>query len=208
MAGTHLRPMMHSRPARSSHTAAAVLGIRADADVSEIKAAFRSAALRHHPDHGGCSEHFLKVQAAYRELMDAQVNGAENYGFSASEREYAYSTREERTEEDDSWFDRLHREAYQQEEKEQKRREACPDEEDTEAETIAWHSLMKLLAGMFAARIAILCLFKFVPTEPELRRQAEDRQKAAPKAFEWEGEVSSAASSEPACDDWGEITAA
>jgi hypothetical protein len=36
----------------------------------EIKAAFRRQAMKHHPDHGGEHVAFLKIQAAYEELLE------------------------------------------------------------------------------------------------------------------------------------------
>ena len=48
---------------------ARVLGIEPDADVEDIKSLFRRLALQHHPDHGGDSEIFIKIRAAYEEEL-------------------------------------------------------------------------------------------------------------------------------------------
>jgi len=47
-----------------------VLGVAADATDEEVKAAYRKAALEHHPDKGGDAERFREVQEAYEALRD------------------------------------------------------------------------------------------------------------------------------------------
>jgi hypothetical protein len=47
-----------------------ILGIEDFNDVRSLKRAFRRAALRAHPDHGGTSEGFQEVQSAYELLMN------------------------------------------------------------------------------------------------------------------------------------------
>lgn len=42
-----------------------VLGVLRTASMAELKAAFRAAALRTHPDHGGLTEDFVRVKLAY-----------------------------------------------------------------------------------------------------------------------------------------------
>ena len=48
-----------------------ILGLKRDANETEVKKAYRKAALEHHPDKGGTDEMFQKVQAAYDCLSDA-----------------------------------------------------------------------------------------------------------------------------------------
>ena len=48
------------------------LGLPRDADVGAIKAAYRRAARKHHPDAGGDPSEFAKVQQAYDTLMDPE----------------------------------------------------------------------------------------------------------------------------------------
>lgn len=48
--------------------AAALLGVRRDADDAAIKAAYRRAALEHHPDRGGDGERFRLITQAYETL--------------------------------------------------------------------------------------------------------------------------------------------
>lgn len=48
------------------------LGVPKTATTSEIKKAFRKAAMKHHPDRGGDAETFKKVNAAYEVLQDDQ----------------------------------------------------------------------------------------------------------------------------------------
>jgi len=43
----------------------AILGVKADASRQEIDAAYRALRSKHHPDHGGNSEQFQRVQSAY-----------------------------------------------------------------------------------------------------------------------------------------------
>ena len=47
-----------------------LLGIARDANSGDIKRAFKHAALRHHPDKGGDTESFQKVQQALETLTD------------------------------------------------------------------------------------------------------------------------------------------
>lgn len=58
----------NSELARSSRLFAA-LGIAPTSDPVLLRAAFASAARRHHPDKGGDAEAFAEVSAAYEELM-------------------------------------------------------------------------------------------------------------------------------------------
>lgn len=43
-----------------------VLGVRADASADAVKEAFRSLAIKHHPDHGGSAAEFAKVTEAFQ----------------------------------------------------------------------------------------------------------------------------------------------
>lgn len=53
-----------------------LLNISPSASASEISAAFRAAALRSHPDVGGCAAHFAELQAA-RDACLASTRGRE-----------------------------------------------------------------------------------------------------------------------------------
>ena len=46
-----------------------VLGVRPGASLSEVRAAYRRYAIRHHPDHGGDPVRFAAGQDAYRRLV-------------------------------------------------------------------------------------------------------------------------------------------
>ena len=46
------------------------LGVGKNADVKEIKTAFRKLASKHHPDKGGDAEKFKELQTAYETLSD------------------------------------------------------------------------------------------------------------------------------------------
>ena len=48
-----------------------VLGVDRDSDTEEIRLAYRSAARRHHPDHGGDAKEFSRITDAYRTLRDS-----------------------------------------------------------------------------------------------------------------------------------------
>ena len=48
------------------------LGVGKNADVKEIKTAFRKLASKHHPDKGGDAEKFKELQKAYETLSDPQ----------------------------------------------------------------------------------------------------------------------------------------
>ena len=47
-----------------------ILGVPTHSTTSEIKSAFRTQALTHHPDKGGSTQHFQKLQAAAECLLD------------------------------------------------------------------------------------------------------------------------------------------
>jgi len=47
-----------------------ILGVSQDANENDIKKAFRSLSLRHHPDRGGDQEVFKRVSSAYETLSD------------------------------------------------------------------------------------------------------------------------------------------
>ena len=46
-----------------------ILGISEDATLKQIKKAFRILAFKTHPDHGGTSEAFRRVNGAYEEIL-------------------------------------------------------------------------------------------------------------------------------------------
>ena len=48
-----------------------VLGVSKTATQQEIKQAYRKMAAKHHPDRGGSTEEFQKIEEAYRTLSDA-----------------------------------------------------------------------------------------------------------------------------------------
>lgn len=49
-----------------------VLGVPPEADAAEIRAAYRSLALQHHPDRGGDPAHMQELNAAYAVLGDPE----------------------------------------------------------------------------------------------------------------------------------------
>lgn len=51
------------------------LGVPRDADVNEIKKAYRKLASQHHPDKGGDKAKFQEIQTAYETLSDQQKRG-------------------------------------------------------------------------------------------------------------------------------------
>lgn len=59
------------------------LGVRKDADTSEIKKAFKKLAMTHHPDKGGDLEEFKKIQHAHEVLTDE--NKRKIYNMTGSE---------------------------------------------------------------------------------------------------------------------------
>ena len=48
------------------------LGISKTATQQEIKQAYRKLAAKHHPDRGGSTEEFQKIEEAYRTLSDEE----------------------------------------------------------------------------------------------------------------------------------------
>lgn len=60
--------MLHRRSLRKDHYK--TLGIKRDAEESEIKKAYRVASLRHHPDKGGDEAKFKEIGEAYNILSD------------------------------------------------------------------------------------------------------------------------------------------
>tara|TARA_Y100000389_G_scaffold85335_1_gene82048 strand:+ start:18148 stop:19308 length:1161 start_codon:yes stop_codon:yes gene_type:complete len=61
-----------NRPKRIDDTLYKELGLGRDASNDEIKKAHRKLVLKHHPDKGGDSERFKKIQAAYDVLSDSE----------------------------------------------------------------------------------------------------------------------------------------
>lgn len=45
-----------------------ILGIAPGSDLDTIKKAYRSLAMKHHPDHGGDAEQFKRIKAAYDQI--------------------------------------------------------------------------------------------------------------------------------------------
>ena len=46
------------------------LGVSSNATPQEIKKAYKKASMQHHPDRGGNSNEFVKIQEAYETLRD------------------------------------------------------------------------------------------------------------------------------------------
>ena len=57
-----------------------VLGISKSADASEIKKAYRKAAIKNHPDKGGDEAKFKECTHAYEVLSDPEKRNNDNYG--------------------------------------------------------------------------------------------------------------------------------
>ncbi|WP_427018679.1 J domain-containing protein [Pseudarthrobacter sp. P1] len=63
-----------------------VLGIQAGASEREIKLAYRKAARKAHPDHGGDAAHFRQVTEAYETLIDPARRAAYDRSYGANRR--------------------------------------------------------------------------------------------------------------------------
>jgi curved DNA-binding protein len=50
-----------------------ILGVGRDATQEDIKKAYRSLAMKHHPDRGGDEKKFKEIEEAYRTLSDSQT---------------------------------------------------------------------------------------------------------------------------------------
>jgi curved DNA-binding protein len=50
-----------------------ILGVSRNASQEEIKKAYRSLAMKHHPDRGGDANKFKEIEEAYRTLSDSQT---------------------------------------------------------------------------------------------------------------------------------------
>jgi DnaJ-class molecular chaperone len=57
-----------------------VLGISSQADIKEIKQAYKKLCLKYHPDNGGNENKFHEVNQAYQMIMNGQVSSAVNKG--------------------------------------------------------------------------------------------------------------------------------
>lgn len=66
-----------------------ILGVNKDASDAEIKKAYRSLAMQHHPDRGGDAEKFQQLSEAYATLSDpqkrAEYDNPQSFGFSGSQ---------------------------------------------------------------------------------------------------------------------------
>jgi len=45
-----------------------ILGLKPDADLIKVKKQYRQLVLKHHPDHGGNPEKFIKINLAYKKI--------------------------------------------------------------------------------------------------------------------------------------------
>lgn len=68
-----------------------VLGTTPDATPEQIRAAYRRAAMRHHPDRGGSPEAFQAVQNAYTALQKRVCSECEGKGFVSTRRGFFVS---------------------------------------------------------------------------------------------------------------------
>ena len=70
-----------------------ILGVNSDSSQEEIKRAYRSAAMKHHPDRGGNQDLFKKINNAYETLgdpnkraeYDMMKNGGSQFRFTSSD---------------------------------------------------------------------------------------------------------------------------
>jgi len=63
-----------------------ILGLSPDASPSEIKAAYRRAVMRAHPDRGGSEEDFRRVQKAFEDLQKGPCPDCGGKGFVTTHR--------------------------------------------------------------------------------------------------------------------------
>jgi len=61
---------------------ASILGVRTDANLNQLKAAYKDAAHKYHPDNGGSVEAFQMVQEAFAAIQEHQH--AQQWGTSSS----------------------------------------------------------------------------------------------------------------------------
>lgn len=57
-----------------------VLGISSQADIKEIKQAYKKLCLKYHPDNGGNENKFHEINQAYQMIMNGQVSSTINKG--------------------------------------------------------------------------------------------------------------------------------
>lgn len=72
MASTSSEPDISS-PIKPKQSAYEILGVSTDANIEQIKKAYRILALQHHPDKGGNAETFKQLSEAYQILSDADL---------------------------------------------------------------------------------------------------------------------------------------
>lgn len=63
---------INPEPFASAPSWATVLGVSPQATMEEIKRAWRRLALENHPDHGGRSEDFIRIRAAFEAAVEAR----------------------------------------------------------------------------------------------------------------------------------------
>jgi DnaJ-class molecular chaperone len=68
-----------------------ILGLSPGASPSEIKAAYRRAAMRAHPDRGGSEEDFRRVQKAFKDLQKGPCPDCGGKGFVTTRRGFFVS---------------------------------------------------------------------------------------------------------------------
>lgn len=71
-----------------------VLGVSSEATDDEIRAAYKRAAMKHHPDRGGSPEAFQAVQDAYAALQSRACPDCGGKGFTTTRQGFFVSKKE------------------------------------------------------------------------------------------------------------------
>ena len=166
----------------SSSTPHDVLGLAADAAEKDVQEAYLSLAKRWHPDKpDGCAARFRDILQAREALAGRSKHGAPKWSYQTHHDEaddsydyrYAGSQKQHRRhrarhEQAEEWSFTSEEELRETHEESRRRRgrRADPSADEDDNRLLRWG--MKFLVGFLAFRVAVIFVFKNVPTRPEL----------------------------------------
>tara|TARA_B110001452_G_scaffold69581_1_gene56186 strand:- start:701 stop:1291 length:591 start_codon:yes stop_codon:yes gene_type:complete len=167
--------------ASSTRSAHDVLGLTPGATEKEVQEAYRSLAKRWHPDRPeGCSTRFREILQARETLADrTKMHGGETprwsyqKGYEDQDDSYDFHQHHRqrhraRPEHDEEWSFTSEEELREKHEESRRKRghRNDPRDEEDDNRLVRWG--LQFLVGFLAFRVAVIFVFKHVPTRAEL----------------------------------------